>query len=483
MADKLGSSLAENLITVLCHDDVNGKIVAAMVEPELFEGDYREIAQRAQEYWHVHGEAPKVHTPDLISDILEDPKNKKAPTFRRILTSMLELSEELNTTYVLDQLHKFTRLQHLKSAVLQSAETLSRSQDLGIAEVEEIWQDLLKERQVAFEPGLRITDYERVLAYMQSRDREFDTGIPELDDRYIVPARGSLMLLLGATGTGKSWGLIHLGKRALAQRKKVVHLTFELSEEQTLQRYYQSLFSIRKRGDAPVSVTQLDVDSLGHLTGFDEEEIEPEFSLTNEMAPLELENHIARAGHKIDNLFVRRFPPGHLTTNALRSFLDTLEQVEKFVPDLLIIDMIPNLKTDAKNHRISLGANTLDVRALLIERNIAGASAMQANRSGAMRTHLRLTDIGEDWSAAQTADVVLVMSRTDAERRHGLARLYVGKAREEEDRFGLLITQNYAIGQFALESIPLRNKYWDLLAELKDKDAEYDSEEDDSGEE
>src|SRR3977135_2364564 len=123
MADKerLNSTLQENLLTLLCYDDDKGKLVASILDPALFEGDLRVLAERAVEFWKIHKEAPKHHTPDLVGDIIDDPHNRKAKTYQRILTSMLELADNVNSNYVLDQLRKFTRLQTLKDAILRSA--------------------------------------------------------------------------------------------------------------------------------------------------------------------------------------------------------------------------------------------------------------------------------------------------------------------------------------------------------------------------
>jgi hypothetical protein len=60
-----------------------------------------------------------------------------------------------------------------------------------------------------------------------------------------------------------------------------------------------------------------------------------------------------------------------------------------------------------------------------------------------------------------TADTVLTYSQTDAERKQGLARLFVAAARTEEDRFEILLSQNYEIGQYALSSIRLGSRYFD----------------------
>ena len=247
MAEFLNSTLQENCITLIAHNDEYGKVVAGLIDPQLFEGDYRVLATRIIGYWHQFGEAPKAHTADLIADILEDPHNRKAQTYRRVLNNMLALSEQVNTAYVVDQVRLHHRTQRIKDGILKSAEQINSKQQHAIGEVEAIWNELLRAREIDFDPGTRLSDFDSMLAALAVQYNEFHCGIKVLDDHHVVPYRGGVMLWLGAAGLGKSWALIHLGKHALLQRKKVVHITLEMSPAEVKQRYYQSLFSVPKR--------------------------------------------------------------------------------------------------------------------------------------------------------------------------------------------------------------------------------------------
>ena len=51
MSTTYAASHQEDLITMLCHSDAHGKVVAGLVDPELFDGDYKLIAERVIEYW------------------------------------------------------------------------------------------------------------------------------------------------------------------------------------------------------------------------------------------------------------------------------------------------------------------------------------------------------------------------------------------------------------------------------------------------
>ena len=85
--------------------------------------------------------------------------------------------------------------------------------------------------------------------------------------------------------------------------------------------------------------------------------------------------------------------------------------------------------------------------------------------------------MADDWSLIGTADRAITYSATPQEVRHGLARLFVDKARSDKDKFGVLISQNYAFGQFVLDSAPLHDAYWEVLKDVDDD--EEDSSDDD----
>lgn len=472
MMEKLNGTLQESIITLLAHDDVHGKIIANVVSPVLFEGDYRTIAERCVDYWNRHGEAPKFHTDDLVADVLSDPKNRRAQTYRRILTNMLTAKEHINTGYVIAQLQRFSRMQRYKDAIIKSAEALQSEQEMALEEVEALWNGLLKVREITFIPGMRLHQIEDVLTFMERQQSEFMTGIAQFDRVGFVPARGAVMLLLAAAKKGKSWALVHIGKQALMQRKKVVHISLEMGEEETLQRYYQSLFAVTKYADDEVFVQELKLDDRGYLDDWEEQEIEPDFTLQDRNVREELEAHVQLLGAKAENLIVKRFPARSVGVREIDAYLDNLEIVDKFIPDMLILDYVGILKTDAKNHRISLGREVEEFRALCVRRNLAGVTAHQISRAGAEALFAKSTHIAEDWSMVGTMDRIAVYSATSAERRLGLGRMMITEHRGGRDNFGVLMTQSYATGQFVINSALLDSKYFEMLEDIKDGDDE-----------
>lgn len=469
----------ENLLTLLAHDDKHGKLVA-QINPDLFEGEYREVADRLIKFWKKHKRAPKAHTADLFGDILDDKTDRRRKTYERILRGIDQLIQGINTEYVMTTMRNFTRLQTMKDSILKAAEQLNEADDTSIQTVEAMLSDLLKARTFDFDPGITLMDVDRIVDYLQMHYSEFRMGITMLDKLNIVPSRGATFLILAPPGRGKTWGMVHIGKHALLQRKKVVHFTLEMAGEETGQRYYQSLFSLSKRKEA-FEIPRLGT-SRGMLRSIGKRiEVMPDFAFSDPEIRKKLRTELAPWARRIPNLIIKRFPPRSVTVDDIRVFLDGLEASTGFIPDMIILDYVGILKTDAKNHRISLGRQFEDFRALCVERAMAGVTASQVSKTGATSNHVRATHTAEDFSLIATTDVAVTYSQTETERRLGLARLFIDKARGERDKFELIITQAYDIGQFAIQSAPMDRVYLDYVKEEKTEwESEQEGKDDDA---
>ena len=479
------TTLQENVLAVLGFNDENGKIVANLIDPSIFEGDYQKMAERCVSYIHQYGRTlGRAHIRDIISDVLDNPDDKSRITFLQMIDQMYALSQEMDTRYIMDRLSTFVRLQTLKKTTIEVAEKLQSGQEHSITEVEDLWHRILKADTVGFVPGLRMTEVDRVLDFIRSQHTEFYTGIHVLDERQIVPSRGTTDLFIASTGMGKSWWLINIGKQALLQRKKVLHVTLEMSEEEVAGRYYQAFLSIGRSSGKSV-VTEFDKDDSGNVHGLSVVGVDSEYNLTSPWAGEELKTYISVTGTLLQNIVIKRFSTGSLTVRNLEAFLDTLERTTGFIPDMVIVDYLGLLYVDARDYRLSLGRTYKDLRGLAGDRNFALPTAHQANRSGAEAQLVGITDVSEDWSLTGTADQVFTYSATPMELRYNLGRIYVGKARNDRDKFTIAISRNYTLGQFCVDGYLIDDDYWGLLKDLNGSDDDdddssdrYDSSED-----
>lgn len=465
--ERLTGALQENILTLLCFDDAHCKIARAALTPHLFSSaPFKEIAGHAIDFIDQYGEAIKDHLPDQLEHILNGDDQRKAATYKRLLENLYTSREGINGEYVLKQLQKFVRVQKFKSGLVAAVELMEETGDIDGAEV--LMQQAMASQIVSFDPGLNLGDPENIDELLDKIEEEgFTLGIDALDIEGIIPRRKELMMLMASRGKGKSWFLVHVTKRALMQRWKVVVITLEMPESQYMGRLLQALFSISKR-HAEVEVTRMRVDEGAIEDLFREKITRPTFR--DDDIKAWLKTRARKEFKRRPPLYVKEFPTSSLSLKGLEAYLDGLERFHGFVPDAIVLDYPDLMEFDAKNARIELGRLVAGFRGICSKRNAAGIVVTQGNRESEDAALVKGAMAAEDISKLAHADVFLTLSQTPAEYSMGLARLYVEKARQEAAKFQILITQAIAIGQFVLDSVRLKGKsYWGIMA---DKESE-----------
>lgn len=462
------SALQENFVTILAYDDANCITVRNLIPPEFWGGPYKDIARRIYEYIDRYKKAPKDHIADLMADKLEGDKNKReANLYKDILYGIADQQASINATYVMNQLENFIKRQSLRTIAIDLSKALQKDTDESLLEAEALIATSTRQVASVFSPGLRLSDSARVLDFLEKQTHCFPTGIPELDKRGFGPTRKEMWLYIAAAKKGKTWMLIQLAKMAMLHRLKVCHITLEMDEERCAQRYMQALFAMSKRKEKQI-ITKFDRDSLGRLQGFDEAEVSPRISMDDPKIKSKLERRIKKFGPRmLDNIIVKQFPTSQLTVRQLEAYLDGLENNERFVPDLLIIDYPDLMDIDKNNYRLSIDEVYKQLRGIFVARNIAGAIVSQGNRSSEKAKHVGSDNVAEAWSKIAHADCVITYNQTVPEKKMGLARLHVAAGRNDEDKITLVVSQNYAMGIFAVDSILMAGgNYWPNLPQV-----------------
>jgi hypothetical protein len=476
----LPQAVAENVLTMLCLNREHGKLISELVTPQDFESEvHRTIATRAIQYWHKYKRPPgKSHTADLVSDILEDKDNRRRITYKAVLNGMLALNfEGVNAQYVIDTVRTLQREVALRSTTFQAAEQLESRRHLAITDVEDLFEKVLKGKALPIDGlGLRLgSDCARFLRPDDGAGFEFQTGIPAFDRiKGLTPARGKLHIMIASSGGNKTWWLQHLSLRnALVCRRKVLHISFELDENASTHRYYQACSRAAQQKEyLRVPITRLRLQNEGkrdeRLVGLEKAERRAPFSMQNRKAATLVWNYMRPM--IMDRIRIRRFPPHSLTVAQLDAVIQQHISCG-FSPDLLVLDYLPLLDlgnlAKGDNYRLNLKRTTEEVEALGIERNIALATAVQANRDALKVRRITRAHIAEDISAVQTADTVFCMNAMAHEQQHSLARIYVDKNRYgSEQNFEVLLAQNLKHAQFVRQSVRLPPNYENALDEL-----------------
>ena len=295
-------------------------------------------------------------------------------------------------------------------------------------------------------------------------------GVQEVFDMEVAGTNNFVANGVFVHNSGKSWFCVHVGRQALLQKAKVVHISLEMSERELLGRYYQNFFGIATRPDLYTKAT-LEFDELERLTGFKVKRSKPRLDYGDPGIRKYLRSKVQTWGTRFKRLVIKEFPSGTLTMDALRGYLDYLELVEKFIPNVLIVDYPDLFALKSNDYRLALGRIFVELRGLGSERNLAVVAPTQSGRSSIGAKRVSSANVTEDISKVFTADLVLAYSQTNAEEKLGLARLSVEHARNAPKGSVILLSQSYSTGQYVLESAALTsNAYWEKLKEVTGDD-------------
>jgi putative DNA primase/helicase len=185
-AEPYETHLSENLVTMLAFKESMAPYVDQIV-PENFEGELRVVAERVLAYWREYKRPPKLHTPDLLADILQGKNKSRAAIMRNIWFGMMQMNDSLDDRYVMDDLQRHGRTAQMKRYLVESAEHLTRG-NLDMA-------------QEAYAKGMEgVTPARRLVV------RSADT-MPQEDIEWtwwpFIPT-GTVTCVLGEGGVGKS---------------------------------------------------------------------------------------------------------------------------------------------------------------------------------------------------------------------------------------------------------------------------------------
>ncbi|MBZ0268688.1 hypothetical protein K8I85_11070, partial [bacterium] len=368
----------------------------------------------------------------------------------------------------------------LRSAIEEADARFFGPAEGAVDDIESILYGALRARADTGDAGTFLHDTARGLAFLDRRDvGYYALGIPALDRMSVGLVQGELLLYLAGKNTGKSWFCIHCGRQAIIQGARVAHITLEMDEDRVTQRYYQTFLAIASRDAEYVRARLLTEkgdpkgikrDDQEYAVGFKDRVASPRAAFSDPKIRRWIRDKIEPWRGRMSRLVVKRFPTGQLTVDALRSYLDLLEQAHKFVPNVLIVDYPDLMKLSSRDFRVDLGRLYIALRGLGVERSMAVVAPTQTNRAGLSAKTTDATMVSEDKTKLDTADTVLMYSQTRQERKRGLARLALEYSRDSERGHVIVLAQSYATGQYVLQSALQSGAYWDAVRSGDEED-------------
>jgi DnaB-like helicase C terminal domain len=459
---RMSAGIQEALVALICFSADDAKMVRGLVPQASFSPYYREIVKAADDYYEKYKIPPGIeHTQDLVAELVAAFPDR-AEQYNQTYQSLLDCKDSINRDYILANAKVFIRHQRALATIQKALSLLTKpnSGATEIDEVESLFAGATKSSVDLSDPGILFNDPAQALRFLNKDvDEAIPTGIPELDNIGATPARKKYMLVESETSGGKSAFAVHLGKTAIRFGFGVCHVTLEMSADEVAQRYVQAFCSISKR-EANVVTTRLKKDSLGRVCEFTREKLKrPTFKddkiaalLWKKLTPL----------RKKKKLYIKEFPSGTLTIRQLKAYLDQLEAVHSFQPSLVLIDYPDLMAHDVRQKRNELEKLAVDIRGIAGARNIATVGFSQVNevkQGKVIRTGRSSEGRGKEF----TADVILTLNSTEAERELGFVRIHNAKSRQDKRGQTILVSQNLAIGQFCIDSSTMQNKTYENL--------------------
>jgi replicative DNA helicase len=305
-----------------------------------------------------------------------------------------------NKKYIVDEVATFCKHQAIKRAVLEVPPLLSKG---SFDEIEVILSKALRTGMSVHDIGSQyfISWPERLAnRIIRQEQKIIATGITELD-KYLgggVRAR-QLCLWMAPTSRGKSIALVHCGKRAVIMKKKVLHYTMELSEDEVAERYDASFSRIK--------VKDL-VDEEAHLA-----------------------TSLEDLGKTFGNSLIIKYYPMHFPTiHTIRAHIEKCIG-SCFIPDLILVDYLDLVKPlDLRlERREQLTQITLGLRNLGGEFDVPLVSATQSRRAAYSKEVHDEEDTSEDLGKAMHTDILITINQNKKEVKDGIIRLLLAKNR------------------------------------------------------
>lgn len=328
---------------------------------------------------------------------------KKVATDEKLLEFCKRVAENISTCYKLQTLEcEFVRDEYrdfcvnkaLEAAILTSADLMRFKQYDDIRRIIDNALKLGQERETGHDYGKDLeeryrTDNKKIIPFpFEEWNKRTDGGMRS----------GDLVLLFAPQGIGKTWLNIILASHAVKLGYNVLYYSLELDEEY-----------IGKRFDA--KFTQIPLNELIHHKEDIQEVLD---SLEGELKIFRLKGKKKRLSY-------------------IKSHLGSLERIENFKPDLLIIDYIDLLKPELSGKYFDKTDETDDmfneVRDMGAEFDFPIISPSQINRSGAKDKVIENDKMAGSYNKGMIADISLSLSRNKEDKMANTGRIHWMKNR------------------------------------------------------
>lgn len=380
--------------------------VSAGVTTDMFTG-YPEEWTWLSEYYRKHGRVPtrrafslvfKEFFIDRVTDVEHYTEEVRSAHAQRELMSVLRESTEL-----------------LMEGDLDSAITTMSNKVVSIAGA----MSLVTDTELLSEYDAAVADIEaRFKRVRDTGHAGLPTGFRTLDDRSGGPQPGDLWVVAGRLGEGKTWTLLKMAAKALADDKTVQYEALEQTEGQ---------IALRLQALLATEVGLHPFDTLQLLKG--EGDLE------------QYKGFVRDLGGKVYGSFYCA-DPRHGKIGPLQ----IAAQIERNEPDIVFVDYLTLLDMKGERDWNGIGALTKELKGIAMKYGVPIVVAAQLNRERGLSKNVPGAEaLAQSDQIGQDADAVVTLKRES--RR--VVKFKMAKYRHGPDGYTWHAEFDPAIGRFA----------------------------------
>jgi replicative DNA helicase len=414
------------IVALTLRDTVFVNRTDGLIDPSFLENDADgAIVKVALDHFKTYKKAPDRGSIGVIlKDAIQSKKIRSDLVAEVKDRVKLALQQDISDRdFVIDEVGKFARYRAFEKALTDGVANWQRGR------FEDVIRDVQKAGLVGTAEDIGEYDYfEEVEARTEHRiavacgtikPDGITTGYPDLDKELIHGGWGrkELSLYMGPAKSGKSIALWDHGAMASMAGYNVLGITLEVGKR-----------IIGDRLDAKLSNTMMKV-------------------LKDK--PNAVRDEIRKIKAKSGLLKIHEFASGTFKVSQLRRLIERY-RTKGIIFDLIIVDYADLMMPERVQDELREASRQIyvDLRAVAFENNAAVLTATQTNRDGAKASIAKATDVAEDYNRIRTADIVITINATSAEKQIGEARLFFAASRNTEGEFVLRIQQDRAKMQF-----------------------------------
>jgi archaellum biogenesis ATPase FlaH len=394
----MGRTYQEKVMQAMISDSLFADQMLDVLNPKFFDVSYlQEIAGKFFDHKRKYKTFPSADVLELMVTKDQALEQQVSLQVKEYLKRAIAIPLNGDRGYIQESSLDFCKKQTMKDALIKAIDKMEEMKFDDIAPI-------IKDALVAGAPRDLGHDYSAGFAQRATRSdaKRISSGWAPLDN--VLNGgweRGTITTFIAPTGAGKSHFLVNAAASAIEQGLNAVYITLEMAD-----------YKIGLRFDSYYSGIE-----LNHVQ---EHAVKVE--------------EVAKSKAK-GRLFIKEFPTKAATVQTIRSYLQRLQAIHNFTPDIVCVDYADLLRgaRGYADKRFELEGNYEELRALAQEFRLCVLTADQTNRSGLEMEVVTIGQIGESYAKATVCDLIMTVSRTMEDKQSNTGRLFVAKSRLGRD--------------------------------------------------